>query len=305
VARHLRTILVLLLLAGTAAAFVVTEDLKLEPDPIARPRITPTFSPTCRCEKQTARIAFRLRQPDRLTLTIEDEQGRVVRTLLRNASFGRGSHEFGWDGRDEQGEVVDQGSYRARVELDKLDRAIEFPRVIRVDTTPARIEITRLHPRVISPDGDGRADAVTLRYEANEPVQALLLVNGRQEVETALRRTGSIVWSPRGRKRGSYSLSVSTVDAAGNRTRARGRTFDVRIRYVDIATKLIRARPRAGFAVRVSTDARRYVWKLGRRRGSARVRILRLRAPATPGRYPLIVSVGGRRDSALVVVRSR
>jgi flagellar hook capping protein FlgD len=304
VARHLRTILVLLLLAGTAAAFVVTEDLKLEPDPIARPRITPTFSPTCRCEKQTARIAFRLRQPDRLTLAIEDDQGRVVRTLLRNVTFGRGSHEFGWDGRNEQGKVVPQGSYRARVELDKLGRAIEFPRVIHVDITPARIEITRLNPRVISPDGDGRADAVTLRYKANEPVQALLLVNGHQEVETALRRTGAIVWSPRGRRRGSYRLSVATVDAAGNRTRPTG-PFDVRIRYVDIATKLIRARPRAGFAVRVSTDAKRYVWKLGRRRGSARVRILRLRAPASPGRYPLIVSVGNRRDSALVVVRRR
>lgn len=303
-ARHLRTILVLLLLVGTAAAFVVTEDLKLEPDPISRPRITPTFSPTCRCEKQTARIAFRLRQPDRLTLTIQDEQGQVVRTLLRKASFGRGSHEFGWDGRDERGRVVDEGSYRSRVELDKLDRAIEFARVIRVDTTPARIEITRLHPRVISPDGDGRADAVTLRYKANEPVHAFLLVNGRQEVETALRRTGAVVWSPRGRKRGSYRLSVGTVDAAGNRTRPTV-PFDVRIRYVDIATKLIRARPRAGFAVRVSTDAERYVWKLGRRRGSARVRVLRLRAPARPGRYPLIVSVGNRRDSALVVVRRR
>src|ERR671912_1227061 len=99
VARHLRTILVLLLLAGTAAAFVVTEELKLEPDPIARPRITPTFSPTCRCETQTAQIAFRLRQSDRLTLTVLDEDGQVIRTLLRDASFGRGNHAFGWDGR--------------------------------------------------------------------------------------------------------------------------------------------------------------------------------------------------------------
>jgi len=304
VARHLRTILVLLLLAGTAAAFVVTEDLKLEPDPIARPRITPTFSPTCRCEQQAARIAFRLRQPDRLTLTIQDGQGRVVRTLLGNASFGRGTHEFGWDGRDDQGRVVAQGAYRARVELDKLGRAIEFPRVIRVDTAPARIEITRLTPRVISPDGDHRADAVTMRYEASEPVQAILLVDGRKEVETALRQKGAIVWSPRGRKRGSYSLSVATVDAAGNRSRPVG-PYPVRIRYVDIAAKLIRARPRAGFAVRVSTDAQRYAWRLGKRRGSARVRILRLRAPAAPGRYSLVVEVSGRRDSALVVVRTR
>ncbi|HEX7255426.1 MAG TPA: FlgD immunoglobulin-like domain containing protein [Gaiellaceae bacterium] len=301
-ARHVRTILVLLLLAGTAAAFVVTEELKLEPDPIARPRITPTFSPTCRCDQQTAQIAFRLRQADRLTLTIQDGQGQVVRTLLRNASFGRGNHAFGWDGRDERGEVVAQGAYRPRVELDKLDRAILFPREIRVDTTPARVEITRLRPRAVSPDGDGRADTVTIRYRASEPAHALLLVNGRQEVKTALRMSGALVWSPKGRKRGAYRLSVAAVDEAGNRSRPRG-PFDVRIRYVDIAAEVIRARPRAGFSVRISTDARRYSWRLGRRTGSARVRILRLRAPATPGRYALVVEVSGRRDSATVVVR--
>src|ERR687897_1239485 len=304
VARHLRTILVLLLLAGTAAAFVVTEELKLEPDPIARPRITPTFSPTCRCETQTAQIAFRLRQPDRLTLTVLDDEGQVVRTLLRDASFGRGNHAFGWDGRNDSGQVVPEGTYRPHIELDKLDRAIEFPRRIRVDTTPAELEITRLRPRVISPDGDGRADELTIRYRASEPVNALLLVDGRQEIKTALRRSGAVVWSPKERPRGPYRLSVAAVDAAGNRSRPTG-PFDVRIRYVDIAAEVIRARPRAGFSVRVSTDARRYSWRLGRRVGSARVRILRLRAPATSGRYSLVVEVSDRRDAALVVVVRR
>jgi hypothetical protein len=198
--------------------------------------------------------------------------------------------------------VVPQGTYRPRVELEKLDRAIEFPRRIRVDTTAAELEVTRLTPRVISPDGDGRADELTIRYRASEPVNALLLVGGRQEIKTALRRAGAIVWSPKERRRGPYLLSVAAVDAAGNRSRPTG-PFPVRIRYVDIAAEVIRARPRAGFSVRVSTDARRYSWRLGRRVGSARVRILRLRAPATPGRYPLVVEVSGRRDAALVVVR--
>lgn len=301
-ARHLPTILVLLLLAGTAAAFVVTEDLKLEPDPLARPRITPTFSPTCRCEQQTAQIAFRLRREDRLTLTIADDGGAVVRTLLRNARFGRGNHRFGWDGRDDRGEVVPQGAYRPRVELAALGRVIDFPREIWVDTTPARIEVTRLTPRAISPDGDGRADALVVRYDVSEPAQAQLLVGGRREVRTRVRGDGSLRWSPRGKKRGSYSVSVSAVDAAGNRSRPTG-PFPVRIRYVDIAAEVIRARPRAGFAIRVSTDARRYAWRLGRRRGSARVRTLRLRAPASPGRYPLVVEVSGRDDSAVVLVR--
>nr|MDP9491677.1 hypothetical protein [Actinomycetota bacterium] len=147
-----------------------------------------------------------------------------------------------------------------------------------------------------------RADALVVRYTVNEPAHALLLVDGKQEVRTQLRGSATIVWSPRGRKRGSYSVSVAAIDAAGNRSRAPGR-YSVRIRYVDIAAQVIHARPRAGFAIRISTDARRYSWRLGRRRGSARVRVLRLRAPATPGRYPLVVEVSGRQDSALVVVR--
>jgi hypothetical protein len=120
--RHVRTVLILLLLAGTAAAFVVTEDLKLEPDPIARPRIDPTFSPLCDCDQQTARIAFRLRRADVLTLTIADENGRVVRTLLDRVRFRPGNHQFGWDGRDQSGKLVPQGRYEARVELQKLNR---------------------------------------------------------------------------------------------------------------------------------------------------------------------------------------
>lgn len=292
----------LLLLAGTAAAFVVTEDLKLESDPIARPRITPTFSPVCRCDQQAAQISFRLRREDRLNLTIADDSNRVVRTLLRDARFDRGNHRFGWDGRDDRGQVVPEGTYRPRVELARLGRVIDFPKEIVVDTTPARIAVTRLTPRAISPDGDGRADALVVRYTVSEPAHALLLVGGHQEVRTQLRGSATVVWSPRGRKRGSYSVSVAAIDAAGNRSRAPGR-YSVRIRYVDIAAKVIRARPRAGFAIRISTDARRYSWRLGRRRGSARVRVLRLRAPATPGRYPLVVEVSGRQDSALVVVR--
>lgn len=303
-AGHLRTILVLVLLGGTAAAFVVTEELKLEPDPIARPRLDDRFSPTCRCEQSTARISFRLRQADRLTLTILDADGRVVRTLFDRAGFGPGNHQFGWDGRDQSGHVVREGSYRASVELDKLGRTIEFPDDIVVDTTPAELEVTRVDPRVISPDGDGRADAATIRYRANEPVNAILLVDGRQEIKAALRKGGALVWSPKGRRRGSYDLSVATIDAAGNRGGRNG-PYDVRIRYVNIVAEVIRARPRAGFAIRVSTDAPRYSWRLGRRSGSARVRVLRLRAPAQPGLYPLVVEVDGRRDSAVVVVRRR
>jgi FlgD Ig-like domain len=296
-------LLVLLLLAATAAAFVVTEDLKLEPDPLARPRVDRTFSPTCDCEQETARIAFRLRRPDVVTLTIADENGEVVRTILDRASFRPGNHQFGWDGRDQSGQLVPEGRYRPRVELQKLDRLIEFSKEITVDVTPPRVRVLNVSRRMVSPDGDGRGDAIGIRYRLSEPSHALLLVNGRRVWRTALRGEGTIPWRPPRRPPGIERLQVAAVDSAGNR--AAGRPFYVRVRYLEVTPSRLRVRPRRLVTVRISTDFPRYTWRLGRRQASARAHTLRVRAPATPGRYPLVIRAEGRRDTATVLVRRR
>jgi hypothetical protein len=300
---HLRTLLVLVLLAATATAFVVTEDLKLEPDPLALPRVDATFSPVCRCDQQTARIAFRLRRSDALTLTIADENGRVVRTLLNEAQFRPGNHQFGWDGRDETGKIVPEGSYRPRVELQKLGRVIEFSKQIAVDTTPPAVRVLNVSRRIVSPDADGRGDAIRIRYRLSEPSHALLLVNGRRVWRTALRAEGVIPWRPGRLRPGLERLQVVALDAAGNRTA--GQAFYVRVRYLEVSPSRLRVRPRRLITVRVSTDYPRYTWRIGRRQGSARVHTLRLRAPATPGRYALRVAAGGRRETTSVLVRRR
>jgi FlgD Ig-like domain len=301
--RYLPTIIVLLILAGTAVAFVVTEDLKLEPDPLARPRIDRTFSPVCQCEQQTAQIAFRLREEDDLTLTIADGSGQVVRTLLRDAHFRPGDHRFGWDGRDDQGRLVAEGGYRPRVELKRLGRVIEFPRGIRVDRTLPRIQVRSVSRRVVSPDGDGRGDAIRIGYRVSEPSQAALLVNGKREVLTRRRSQGTIHWRPPRLRPGLERLELVAVDAAGNRLA--GKPFFVQVRYLDVTPSRLRVRPRRLITVRVSTDYPRYAWRIGRRRGTGRAHTLRLRAPATPGRYALRVEAGGLRQLTSVLVRRR
>jgi FlgD Ig-like domain len=301
--RHVRTLLVLVLLAATAAAFVVTEDLKLEPDPLARPRVDSSFSPTCDCEQQTGRIGFRLRRADVVTLTIADESGEVVRTILDKASFRPGNHQFGWDGLDQTGQLVPEGRYRPRVELQKLGRLIEFSKQMTVDTTAPRVRVVNVSRRVVSPDGDGRGDSIRIRYRLSEPSHALLLVNGRRVWRTALRSEGTIPWRPKQRRQGLERLQVAAVDAAGNR--AAGRPFYVFVRYLEVSPSRLRVRPRRLITVRVSTDYPRYTWQLGRRRASARTHTLKVRAPATPGRYALVIRAGGRRDSVSVLVRRR
>ncbi|MGH3032275.1 MAG: hypothetical protein ACRDNE_16220, partial [Gaiellaceae bacterium] len=66
------TLLVLALLVATAAAFAVTEALKLEPSALSRPRLDRIFSPTCACPQSTARLAFRLREADTIDAVIVD-----------------------------------------------------------------------------------------------------------------------------------------------------------------------------------------------------------------------------------------
>jgi len=80
-ARIATTLLVLALLGGTAAAFAVTEGLKLEKSPILSTRVTKEFSPTCGCPTRVATISFRLRKADRLRLQIVRGDA-VVRTLV-------------------------------------------------------------------------------------------------------------------------------------------------------------------------------------------------------------------------------
>src|SRR4029453_11366898 len=100
-----------------------------------------------------ARIAFRLRGEDVLTLTIVDANGKVVRTLLREARFQPGNHQFGWDGRDQAGRIVPDGRYRPRVELQRVNRARDFARRIKVDTKSPPIRLVPPPHRLSSPHG--------------------------------------------------------------------------------------------------------------------------------------------------------
>jgi len=117
VARLVSTLLVLGLLGGTAAAFAVTEHLKLVRSPIYRTEITNTaFSPVCRCSTRKSRIRFYLRQADRLTLSIENDDQQVVRTIVADHAAGRGRFARWWDGRDDAGARVASGLYLVRID---------------------------------------------------------------------------------------------------------------------------------------------------------------------------------------------
>ena len=179
----LSTLLVVALLGGTAAAFAVTQGLKIEPSPILAPRIAKVFSPVCDCSTRVATIQFRLRKPDRVRLEIV-EGDHVVRTLVSGTRLRSGKVSYTWNGRDDQGHFVPQGVYRPRVHLADRHRTIDLPNDMRVDTTAPRIAVLSVKPREFSPDGDGRGDRIVVAYKTSEPAHAILMVDGTRVVFT-------------------------------------------------------------------------------------------------------------------------
>lgn len=209
------TLLVLALLAGTAAAFAVTERLKLKRSPIAAVEVDKTFSPVCRCRQRRARIGVRLRRSDRVTVQVLDEDGDVVRTLARHREVGTAKQVFAWDGRDGDGAVMPDGVYRPRIRLERRGRTFRLPNRIRVDTVRPTIALTGL---------TAPGAAVHARYRLSEPARAFMLVDGVQRVAGRGRRLqGKLDWFGRVDgapvRAGRYRVRLVAEDPAGNRSR--------------------------------------------------------------------------------------
>ncbi len=301
--------LVVVLLAATAAAFAVTEHLKLEPTPITGPRLDKVFSPVCECPSLSGRLSFRLRRADTLTVTVRDSQGHEVRELVGGGRFRKGLVGLTWDGRDDAGQLVPEGSYRIRIELRDARRTIVLPYPIRVDVTPPRLRLLSYGPRVFSPDGDHRSDNVKFRYRLSELGRVFVLVAGERRLESRLKKSGKLQWYGKSQGRAlpprRYRVELVARDQAGNASKPIG-PLVIRVRYIEVAPHRLRVKARTRFGVRVRTDARAYHWRLGRRSGVRGGSPLVLRAPSRPGRYVLTVSTHGHRASMVVrVVRRR
>ena len=301
-----RILIVVALLAVTAAAFAYTEHLKLERSPVTGTRVDKVFSPVCECVRNVAVISFVLRRPETVTLEVLDSGGRSVRTIVDGRREPKGRVSYTWDGRDDADRVVADARYRPRVSLERHGRTIVLPNPIRVDTTPPLIRMTSVRPRVFSPDGDGRRDRVTIRFRVDERSRAMLFVDGRRQALTKFRKSkGQLVWLGRidGRpaRPGTYELRLRAVDEAGNRS-SRTRPGNVRVRFIELQRDRIEVVARRRFSVRVHTDARSYQWRFAGDTGTSNAPVLVLRAPGTAGTYALFVRVGDHADRAEVVV---
>jgi hypothetical protein len=156
------TVLVGVLIAAAAVAFLRAEHLKLERSPVAKPAIQKFFSATCNagtrhCDpSHRAELAFTLRRPATVALAIVDGDGHVVRRLGGPSARPKGVVRSSWDGRTTSGPLAPDGDYHLRVELRSLDRTITIPDPVVLDDTPPVVT-------VLSPAGD-----TPVRYGVSE-----------------------------------------------------------------------------------------------------------------------------------------
>ena len=316
--RVLTTVTLLGLLVATAAAFAITEHLKLEKSPISvtgiyslRPGTPALFSPVCGhgCRTRTAKIGLKLRHTGHVTVTIVDSDGHEVATIAPDVLVhAHVAQTFPWDGRTDAGAVAPDGVYYPVVQLPR--HKFKFINKITVDTVaPNVLKAARVKRKQVF--FAGRRRTVAIGYTFSEKAHAVIYLDGRKVVlGRQTRPTGKIKWSGkldfRPLPAGRYVLAIGAQDLAGNETPVGGRMdVPVVLRYVEVTPGRIAVRAGRHFTVHVETAARRYTWRLGQRHGGRRGKTLRLGAPSTPGTYRLVVTANGHATTAVVRVRAK
>lgn len=307
--RVLTTATIAGLLIATAAAFAITERLKLTKSAVYGTHVSTRLSPTCGCARGKATVAFKLRRRDHITVTMVDAHRDEI-ALLADATFPAGAVHLRWNGRNDAGVRSPDGVYYARIHLAGAHQTITLPNPIQLDTKPPEVLSVERNRDQFSPDGDHQADFVRLTYTLSKPAHVLLFLDGKRVLGPTYRHpaSGSLAWYGTAHGQtlpaGVYTLEVGALDQSGNSTPVSDRVrVTVQIRYIELAAHRLVVRHGTRFQIGVATDAKRYAWKLGSAKGRSASPVLTLRAPAHKGRYTLLVEEHGHLDRAAVVVR--
>jgi flagellar hook assembly protein FlgD len=308
--RVLTTVTLLGLLVATAAAFAITEHLKLIRAPIYGTLVSKVFSPACHCSTSMAAVRFRLRHPDQVTITIVDSHHHRVATVVSGFPMvARHAHSFPWDGRTSSGRLAPDGVYYPWVQLEHGHHTYKLINRITLDTKVPAVLSASAEKAVLFA-GPGRS--VAIRYVLSEPAHAVVYLGSQALVVGRPTRTHNrIKWAGNliggeAVPEGKYVLSIAARDDAGNETpRSARKRVTIVVRYIDLAPRRIAVRAGTRLTVRVQTDASRYRWRLGSQRGLRDGKLLHLRAPTTPGTYRLVVTERGHSATALVRVRPK
>ncbi len=165
-----------LLVVATVASFFVAQRLKNQPAVLQSVRFSEAFSPDGDGRRDNLAIYFAVKRGQPVTVEVVDQGGQTVRTLaedLETKSYGR--NRLVWNGKDDDGRLAPDGTYRLKVVLEDEGRSIVYrARSFQLRTDPPR-------PRVLSvttPGGEPARGPAILPTVDGQPVVATLRLRG-------------------------------------------------------------------------------------------------------------------------------
>jgi hypothetical protein len=231
--RPLVRVVFALVVLATIAAFFVTQQLKSEfPLVIRFATQPPHFSPNGDHYRDSSIVGFDLSEPAEVTFSVTDGEGNEVRRIVHERRLpGDRKYRFRWDGADDEGRPVPDGTYRMRVVRRDESRVINSTKEITVDRKPPRVELLGASPSVIAPGEPGQSPRVQIRYRG--PVNSapefrvFRTDDGPPRVVRRFRGTdtrsgnwrGEVAAGPDATKPaedGIYAFTVTVRDRAGN-----------------------------------------------------------------------------------------
>ena len=173
----------------------------------------------------TVTLSFRLADAAAVTWQVQDEDGAVVRTITTDEGLEPGTHRFTWNGRDDAGQWVPRGTYRAvatatdgtYTATQRVTVTADAFRVTVSDTTPARRQ--KITVTAVS----GEALDTTPRLRIYQPG----LDSWRVTMKRVEGRLYRVTITLKGGKAGTLRLKVLADDSRG---KAQSTTLSLAIR---------------------------------------------------------------------------
>ncbi|HMS61266.1 MAG TPA: hypothetical protein PKD63_03230 [Solirubrobacteraceae bacterium] len=327
------------LVVSAFAAFFVAQQLKSSPSVVQAFKLKyPVVSPNGDGRLDRQRVTFRLKRADTVDVAIVDDQGDEGRELAAGRRLGAYRQllpSLSWDGLDEDGRPVPDGTYRVRVTLRGEGRSVIVPKAFRVDRTPPAPRILSIGPDAgrgpeLLPHPDGAPARIRLSAPARSGRLRIFRMWPGAPLEIAAPAIPEgatlVTWDgtdDRGRPAppAPYLVVAEVRDKAGNigttvpMTRrglpalTYGRPLPGRggitVRRVAVQPPLLAGA--TGRRVPLGTDARgrEYTWTLRRtgddvsRRGTARRAIVRVKPPGKTSGVQLYTSRRGARTATV------
>ena len=197
------------------------------PPIVTRFQATQLFSPDGDGRRDVARVNLRLHEPSDVTIEIQRD-GEHVAWVLDGARRARGFFSETWDGRDDRGLPVPDGTYAIRLSARSGRKEFNKPRKIVVDTAAPRPATMTVASATLSEPGRGEC---RLELVSRDPASVVLQARApgattpvRRLGARPVRADGTIRWLWDGRDTagaavppGLYVIEAALSDAARNR----------------------------------------------------------------------------------------